>query len=602
MLLLLSPQVVFAASTFDLFWDESKFSRPSVIPTHQVMQFVINEMRHWEGRGIVIGEDDIKAAMQMDLGTLCLNKVDVSDQPLTHLQEMGTEDTGCLALRKAILSLLFSEKEAMELGNDLLSAANGSELSIADEPHRLLRVGALSLILKEIWSGKALGLIPWDTGPDLQRKVDDLDDSLLALTSEELDAVILRFHYGYFRDQREQDPRFSMVGLPVVDALQHLADELGITGDPKAIGEFTTPGPGAGMRTPNVALWARKDDIGLGWIHPPHFSRLQIREADQYPVLADEPGATTLAYPFNYGGSTPSSPPVKSPLCSRTVARYGYLCRRVPVSHSECQNDEEGKISLVECTDEEEVTETKQGPSICLGLDNLYIDDGTPLVEDENPGQLHPDLTPADTAHLCSPETKILYQDDISAHACYIGLCLLQSMSGHTLIPNRNPVLTNETTSPYASCVRADPQLGLYSEAAHDSPYPLPDYIGHQLVQEFDREYCQKTGDAPRPVLGDCAFFSNQVTAQPSYLQHTVTNTLVNEAASVARNQENFLSLATAIGQRVSIDQTVVLERKLFAGLAAFMQQMADLLSELKRAPITTTACPWTGPFQVFGS
>ena len=76
---------------------------------------------------------------------------------------------------------------------------------------------------------------------------------------------------------------------------------------------------------------------------------------------------------------------------------------------------------------------------------------------------------------------------------------------------------------------------------------------------------------------------------------------IVTEASQVALDQDAFLSLAGAIGQRAALDQTVLMEQKLFASVAQFIQQMADLFLELKRAPVTTVACPWTGPFHELG-
>jgi hypothetical protein len=56
------------------------------------------------------------------------------------------------------------------------------------------------------------------------------------------------------------------------------------------------------------------------------------------------------------------------------------------------------------------------------------------------------------------------------------------------------------------------------------------------------------------------------------------------------------LSLATIIGQRAAGEQAHQVERKVFASLATLVQQTADLILELKRAPLTQSACPWTGP------
>ena len=605
-ILTLLPAGSAEASMFDLFMDDAKSRGPLGYPSDQVMDFVINEMKRWQGDGVQLTRDDIRLAYDDKKNLLCQNKVTDTGRPL-HFA-MGAEDGGCVALRDAIMLLLVLEQEADKLGDDLLMATNGSELSISDEPHRPVKMGTLSLVLKRVWSGTGAGLIPWDDDADAD--FDSLDSALASLSPEDLDRAILRFHHGYFRDQRDADPRFSSIATGIQSSLQAIAGVLAISGDPKATGEFITP---AFKQVGNVALWARKDDLGLMWVYPSHFTRLGVKKAADYPVLASGPIAKVLAYPFSYGGSASSaSADVRSPLCSRTVGRHGYLCRKPSVAAAQCANSSAsssvssssssngGAIALVECLPPD-IKTTVAGPDICRGLKNLYLDNGASLTVPGNPGQLNPNLQAADTAKLCTPETKIFYPDGISTHACYVGHCLSQSMSGHTLVPNRNATLVNENTSPYLSCIRADPRLGLYSETAHKTPFSIPPYVGHFLTQDFEREYCIKNGDAARGTLGDCGFRSDTIAQSPSYLGISVVGTIVRNAAEIARSQDDFLSVALPLGQRVALDQAIPVNQKLFASMAQFIRQMADLLTDLKRAPLTRTACPWTGPFKEFG-
>jgi hypothetical protein len=633
-LLLILPQVA-GASMFSLYFnDDAVRAESEILPPPQIRDFVISEMKHWGSAGIVLTDDDIEAAMEgglESLSSLCTDKVDTQGDPI-DLSEMGfagddvQEGAGCLGLREVVLSLVRAEQAALRLGDDLLAMSNTSELSMADEPHRPVSVGTMSFLLRRVWSGTGVGLIPWND--DNNDEFEDLDVALGSLDPEQLDAALLRFHYGYFRDVREDDPRFRGIGTDapncirrntdplhpevtpeVRTALCMLAAKLKITGDALAIGEFSTPK----LQAANIALWARKDDLGLQWIYPSHFSRLELHRADAYPAIAEEDdGGSVLAYPFSYGGTITSFPgSVRSPLCSRTVGRYGYLCRRPVGDTVDCplnpqqRSDEEtpqneAVISLVECSEKRSLSII--GPSVCDGIRSLYVDDGRSLTDPQNPGRLNPDLTKADTVDVCSPGTRVTYQDDVASHACYIGLCLAQSMRGHSLVTGRSPVLSNEATSPFLSCVRHDPQLGLYTEAATNSPYPLPTYEGHRLVEEFDREYCLKNGQAARSTLGDCVFDAETVARSPSYDQLALATTAVQGGAAVSTSQKNFLDIAPAIGQRAALEQALPLERKLFAAMADFVRQMADLLTELRRAPLTTVACPWTGPFPQFGT
>lgn len=596
---------------FDLYFDDLKKTGQAAYPSDSLTNFIINEMRNWGDTGVTLISNDIKAAVDGKLWTteddgLCQGKLDNVGEEILFV--MGAGDAGCLSLHNGILSLITAEKDAENLADELLMAANGAELSVADEPHRPVALGTLSLLLKRVWSGEG-GLIPWDgtlitpDGTTLDNLVQKLGRQLSELSSEDLEKVILRYHFGYFRDKSEMDPRFSTVGGTAIETtFQEIADTLGIAGDPTETGEFVTP---VLKKIGNVALWARKDDLGIHWIYPTHSGRLEIKRAENYPEMASQSkGGNALAYPFDYAGlgilSGPLIPPAKSPLCSRTVGRQGYLCRPIPVPPSECKNGHQGEISLVECSFDD--TRSTTNPDLCPKSINLFEDDGTPLVDPDNPVRLNPKLTPVSTMTVCTPEAQVQYQDDITTHACYVSHCLAQSMRDHTIMPNRNTVVTNEGTSPYLSCMRADPQLGLYTEAAHNSPFVLPSYMGHLLVQDFEREYCLKNGDAARPMLGDCVFRTETLLQAPTRDGAGTMKLVLDNAAEVATNQNDFLTLALPIGQRAALDQTIEVNRKVFAVMSQFIRQMADLLGELKRAPITQTACPWTGPFKVFGS
>ncbi len=607
LLVFAGTQSVLAAegSIFDKFYEEAKTESKDAYPSPKLEKFVIEEMKDWNGHGITLTSADVRAAVDSTLSTandkgLCQKKTDAAGKAITLAMGADLDGSGCFGLQSAILTLINNEKEADWLANDLLMITNGSELTIADEPHRPLSMATVSMLIRHVWSGTGGGIIPWDGTADTE--VTALESALNALKPEDLDAAVLRFHHGYYRDNNDADPRFQGIADPVGTALKDIATKLAITDDPKHGGEYATPE----LKVPNVALWIRGDDLGIHWVYPTHTVRLTIEVADDYPTFI-KAASGSLAYPFEFTGTLPLAKDRASPLCSRTTGRYGYLCSPLPEDTvTGCTNTATARIALVQCS--KKVTTTKSGPDICPELKNLFTDDGTPFTDPANPARLNPALKPADRAKICQPPTKtdkgarVTYVDDISSHACYISFCLAASMSGHTIIPNRNAVLVNEQTSPYLSCVRADPELGLYSEVAVKSPYPLPPYIGHELVQDFERAYCAKNGDAPRAILSDCNFRSDSVAVTAPSGQSAAMETIIRNAVSVAADQAMFLSLGAAIGERMAVDQTIVVQQKLFAGVASFIRQIADTLTELERAPLTTVACPWTGPFKKFGT
>lgn len=595
-LLFLTPLPVEAAtgSLFHLFYDESANAVSTADISSDMANFVIREMEHWQKNGIRLTPDDIRLANQEVLwdaggGGLCQNKVSMDDVPYDFVQG-GSGLPSCTQLLTDIQQLVGSEREADQLGTDLVTIANGAELSIADEPHRPVNMAELAMVVRRVWAGTGASVVPWDGRAADQVKA--LQDHLTALDQRDLAKAILRFHHGYFRDEREADPRFSGVADEIGTDLRAIADVFKIRGDnPRALGIFSVPP----LTTPNVGLWVRGDDIGLQWIYPAESTRLSYEEAGEYPRLHLQ--GDILAYPFSYSrASYPAPIGVSSPLCNRMMGRLGYLCRPLLEPATNCENSgDSNAITLVRC--DEESSRTESGPDICADFSQLFDDDGTPLQDPDNPGEINPALTPADIEQICSPERQVLYKDDIESHACFIGFCLKQSLSGHSLLPGRNTTLVGETTSPYAACIRTDPQLGLFTELVSESPYSLPEYQGVILVKDFDRSYCGVTGDAPLPLGGLCRFDEAKQVAFPNYMSIFQQIQSGKEVSGIAYRQGVINSLAAAIGQRVALDQAGEVHRKTFAKLANFINQIASLILELRRAPLTKTACPWTGPF-----
>lgn len=600
LLLATLPSVAFAQpappqSTFDLFYSETENETKEADLPPAMTQFVIDQMRYWHGDGIVLTKDDIDAAIHGRYWTpegdgLCQGKQKLSGESYDFLQ--GGDDTpaSCTALGVDIATLINREREINGLATDLLGIAGGAETSIADEPSHAVDMAGMAMVLRRVWSGTGSAVIPWDGSADTQ--FHDLDGVLSGLSEEDLDKAIIRFRHGFFRDQREADPRFSGVADDVHDKLSDLAGALGITGDPSITGIFAVPKP----TTPNVAVWIRKDDLGLLYVYPTHYPRFRYIEAGgAYPE--EKSGSGTLAYPYEYEGSTPSSGPLfDSPLCSRLVGQQGYLCRPVPDPDTNCPPPgSSDKITLVKC--EERTFSTTRGPNVCPEFRRIYDNDPN-LTDPTDPAKINPALVLADTGSICTPENKVVYQDDIASHACYVGYCLRQSMSGHTLVPNRNPVLITEATSPFLACIRSDPQLGLYTETVQQSPYPLPEYLGPFLVRDFERQYCETTGNPPQALAGFCGYDDNENAARPQYLNSMTALKAVGEQNAVAYRQgiQNLSAMIT--GQRAVTDQSIDVYRKVFAKLANFIQQTANLLTELKNAPLTTVACPWTGQFK----
>jgi hypothetical protein len=595
-LLLALPIAVSAQSLFDMFFADTGKTSEAAYPSDDAAGFTIQEMRRWNGQGVVLTPEDLRYAVDGDLGRLCNRKQDSNGGSVEFLQGADASVGGsCIGMQTAILSLLAAEREGEDLTSTLHSIAYGSELATADEINHSLNVGSTAELLRRLWSGTSAAIIPWDPAADGAVR------SLAAALSREKDPgrAILRFRHGYFREQREGSSPYGDTGADVQASLKEIADILHIAGDPLSLGEYPSQNlPGF----QNAVLWARKDDLGVTWIYPESYPyRLsttengsKIYERDGiYPSIAE--GAETTAYPF--WQPAPENPSLETPLCSRTTARHGYLCRPVQSDDAPCVDpDDPDAISLLVCS--VDVKTHAHGPDECDQIRLLFQDDGRPLVDPADPGHVDPTLTPADIEKICTPETRVLYKDDLISHACYAALCLRQSEDTNALIPGRNPTLVGESLSPYLACIRDDPQLARSIEVSQKSPYSLPPYIGHFLVRDFEQEYCAIAGQSAHPVLGFCTEREDERTQSPTRDTLSTESTLLEEAANRAETREEFLGLAAAIGQRAAVDQSLDVHRKIFASLASFIKQVANLFLELKKAPLTDNACPWTGPPQ----
>jgi hypothetical protein len=451
-------------------------------------------------------------------------------------------------------------------------------------------MGSTALLMRRIWSGTGAAVLPWKK--EWKPQLDKLNESLNELSGSGQDLAVLRFHYGYYRDKREDDPRFREVAKKVGDALKELSDVMKITGDLKLTGEFATPN----LNAPNIAFWARKDDLGLMWIYPLKNVTLGRTIAGTYPSFIKD--GEKLAYPFDFKGSDPQGGNlIQTPLCSRTVGRFGYLCRTMPVPSGECAPEKSEDITLVKCPPKsgDDVT-VNPGPRICPDFKGIYLDDGKPLLDPENPDKINPKLKDADINKICNPAYKSLYQDAIANHACYIDFCLAQSMSGHTLVPGRNTTLIAEQTSPWLACIRPDPQLASAAEVMKKFSYALPQYLGIYLVNDLERAYCGQAGDAPAALAGFCTQRSDTRAQTPDYNPFTNQQSAFTDIATVSELRTNLNAFASVIGERAALDQSLTIQNKIFGVLAQFVQQMADFFNELKKAPLTKAMCPWTGP------
>jgi hypothetical protein len=561
-----------------------QFNRPAHTP--QIEKFIIEEMRHWGETGIVITKEDIVATKKGDFRTLCTEKKDINGEKIDFALGAPVEEGSCLGLAHDLLLFLEREKNALDLGQDLLLLAGGDELAVSDEGGRPIDLPSTVDALQRIWSGTGSSLVA-----SLDSVNEQLDELKSALTSDQknINRIVMRYHFGYFRDKREADHRFEDDGEEVGEKLQAIADGLlpQITGDQSKKGDVAIKL----FRDLGVVLWIRKDDLGLHFLYPLSFEYPELLPAGDYPVFSvDHP---TVAYPFGYTDA-PVTESLFTPLCHRTTAARGFLCRPLPTGEPLCQQPTDSKkLSLIECPLQPQATQK----DACSTDADLRLDTGEPLFAGDDHSKLNPALQKVDLKTLCTPDTKVVYPDTILSHACYARECLTQSMSGHTLIPGRNPTLVDQAASPFLACSREDPRLGLSSEMPTKIFLRLPRYTGYELVRSFEQAYCGINGDAPNPLLGLCAPFNDDSSRVQADGMEYITK-LSREFFEGIQNRSDLEALASAIGKQASMKESSEVTRTLFLSFASILHEISSLFEELVKAPLTTTPCPWTGSFE----
>jgi len=586
----LLPSSVLAASIFDPAWDSANDALDREYVPPEIITFVIDEATKWNGRGIELTEDDIRAALRGDEASLCEGKKDMEGSDYIFAKGSIADDRGtCGALIRDILEVIHAELAAQELGADLQAIAASAELATADEPRPFLDLGSSLRGLKRVWVASGGIVLPWDE--DADEAFDELNRALSSAEEEgTLEEIVYRFHHGFFRDSRENDPRFGPAGDEVESALSFLSGMLNIDPNAKEIHEITVPS----LDNTEIRLWARTDDLGLLWTSPVSFFRIGIRPAGAYPVLPEYGAA--LAYPFSYEGGHRPDEDERSPLCSRAIGRYGFLCRPLPTLADDCEDPESDEITLVACDSGSGSVTVSQTELSCTELSPLFLDDGTDLFDPDNPGSLNPNLKRAGSGTVCHPGAEVQYPAGILSHLCYSQACLAETLSGHSIIPRRNPVLSYQATDPILACIRPDPQLGFYMESSGAASVAPPPYRGPEHVAEFFQDYCQEHGNAPHPLAGYCLPQDNIRAATPTIRPDIHTIRVATEADALRVAQQRIASIATSIGLRFSVDQMVLDRPKVMAPIAAFVDHVANLFLELRRAPLTTAACPITGP------
>ncbi len=579
--------VAHAESIFDTFYEQAKKSGEEQAPVNgEIITYVMKSLTERKKDPLKdLTREDVRRTMQGGLPSYCRDP----------LCTTAASSLSCASVMAEIKTLVRAERDMTDLGDQLYSIANSAELAAADEPGRPLSFGTAARTFTSAWLGTGAVSLPW---PEEANAFFQLLQTQLLEEKDPMDRIVTRFHFGVVRRTLEEDAGDTSLedtSDTIASTLLNLQAILARESDVPI--EYITPRFSA-ERLRNVVLWASNTDVGLSWMYPTHLPRFDIQPPLYYPQLYRSPGdigdATALSYPFLYNASElplafarGATPLWKSPLCSRAGGSIGYLCIPLkPLSESCSQSAQEGDfISLTTC-DEEDRT-TVSGPDVCS---DITLED----MMDVTLGGSKVTLTQSETPPVCVPGTRTTSSGSLVANACFTAACVKESIDTHSLLGNRNTIATLEQNSPYQSCMLPDPKLGIVAELPATTSINLPPYDGHFAYRDFLKRFCEINGLADTGLAGVCSFRAGDpLTERIAHLVLQQQETSYLNALTLT--QTDLLRTAPMIGQRIALTQFLPAYKKLGQGLALSVQSIADLLQELKDAPLANYACPWSG-------
>ncbi|MFA6523729.1 MAG: hypothetical protein WCS85_05170 [Candidatus Peribacteraceae bacterium] len=302
-----------------------------------------------------------------------------------------------------------------------------------------------------------------------------------------------------------------------------------------------------------------------GGFYPPAPERKKNTPPKIPGVIAPPPSKGTSWVVLQKGGGG---------LCYSLSGRMGYLCREPVVTvGEEGHNCEEatptastGTIILTSCTPKAAQT-WMQSQDVCAEMR-------------KQAGTLFP----------CAPGSQSLYPFTVLGHACFIKECGQRSY-GIKLLPGREPLVSQETTSPWGMCIKPPDPLPPLSYPPRIITVPsFPPYNPAARSHELTLQYCQKTGNPPLSPPSLC-----QPTLQPALTNPTsqlaIEGLFIQKSADT-RTIDEFAGSIEAMGMDVSMTLYGTYLRQVAAALTSALGTTKSLLEQLAGSKFPTLMCP----------
>ncbi|MEK7218266.1 MAG: hypothetical protein AAB728_02260 [Patescibacteria group bacterium] len=174
-------------------------------------------------------------------------------------------------------------------------------------------------------------------------------------------------------------------------------------------------------------------------------------------------------------------------------------------------------------------------------------------------------------------------------HACFVRECAERTY-GHTVVPRREPLVAQETTSPWDHCREPDPEPIPLKIPTTASVPVFPAYNPEARAKELLLQYCQSRGSAPSlpPVL--CQTSPSASLALTNAIAAFTGLSLTREGDETAQKEQLEAAEAQGLDRGTSLEREYL--RQVSAAINGTLRATVDVLQQLALTAFPTAMCP----------
>lgn|GEM_PF-3492268 len=190
----------------------------------------------------------------------------------------------------------------------------------------------------------------------------------------------------------------------------------------------------------------------------------------------------------------------------------------------------------------------------------------------------------------CQPGTETTYDYSILGHTCFIRTCAEQTR-GHSIIPGQDPLVVQESTSPWGACMAAPKEYEplVVAPSIYSHP-PLPAYNPAARARELDIQYCQAHG---KPPLSPPVLCQTDISQYLRRLQKEPTANGIRLLKELDRDEQDELQQGMpAYGAEAGADLYRDFIRQVSVALNGTFETTVQVLERIPKTSFPDTMCP----------